>query len=383
MSMTATLTNCYVPLPATSSSSSRHLFDPFARIDDNDGDTSLIRKNHNDTTTTATNKTTRGPRTLRRLRLETSILTSSSVSSNNSNGGGSSLVEWGHTKLLVSVRGPRPITASSMTKQHDGSSSGSNGNGVNMVCEVRYMPHVGINIETVALHTLSHDFTTASTTGHKDGSSGSRGGGGGARRVPRDTISTAQDSALLSSGGSPCAPAAFTDETRLSHRLHEALVPAVLLNDTMLCGSGSGGSNKTCIEVFVYILQSDGCVFDAVVTGASLALVNANIPMKDVIVASTAAVVLKSSSSSKEEYIAIADPTEEEILLAKGIVTIALMPNVKEVTVFDQFGKMSLEECTRALELAQSGCGSLWERMPVTSATKLVLVRCLIIDYYS
>jgi len=164
MSMTATLTNCYVPLPATSSSSSRHLFDPFARIDDNDGDTSLIRKNHNDTTTTATNKTTRGPRTLRRLRLETSILTSSSVSSNNSNGGGSSLVEWGHTKLLVSVRGPRPITASSMTKQHDGSSSGSNGNGVNMVCEVRYMPHVGINIETVALHTLSHDFTTASTT---------------------------------------------------------------------------------------------------------------------------------------------------------------------------------------------------------------------------
>lgn len=361
--MTATLTNCYVPLPATSSSSSRHLFDPLARIDDNDGgDTSLIRKHH--TTTTATNKTTRGPRTLRRLRLETSILASSSVSSsNNNNGGGSSLVEWGHTKLLVSVRGPRPITASSMTKQHDGSSGGSNGNGVNMVCEVRYMPHVGINIETVALHTLSHDFTTASTTGHKDGSSGSRGGGGGgARRVPRDTISTAQDSALLSSGGSPCAPAAFTDETRLSHRLHEALVPAVLLNDTMLCG-GSGGSNKTCIEVFVYILQSDGCVFDAVVTGASLALVNANIPMKDVIVASTAAVVLKSSpsssSSSKEEYIAIADPTEEEILLAKGIVTIALMPNVKEVTVFDQFGKMSLEECTRAMELAQSGCATM------------------------
>ena len=216
--MTATLTNCYVPLPAaTTSSSSCHLFDPLARIDDNDGDTSslLVRKtNHNDksssataTTTAGTNKTTRGPRTLRRLRLETSILSSS-------NSGGSSLVEWGHTKLLVSVRGPRPITASSMMKPHDG--GGSNSNGVNLVCEVRYMPHVGINIETIALHTLSHDFTTSSSTssssGNKDGS-GSRGGGSGVRRVPRDTISTAQDTALLSSGGSPCAPAAFTDET--------------------------------------------------------------------------------------------------------------------------------------------------------------------------
>lgn len=361
MSMTATLTNCYVPLPATSSSSSScHLFDPLARIDDNDGDTSLVRKNHNDKSTaiTTTNKPTRGPRALRRLRLETSILASSSASSNsNSGGGGSALVEWGHTKLLVSVRGPRPITASSMMKPHDGS-----GSGVGLVCEIRYMPHVGINIETVALHTLSHDFTTpssssSSSSNNKDGSSSGRGGGG-VRRVPRDTISTAQDTALLSSGGSPCAPAAFTDETRLSHRLYEALVPALLLNDSTLCG-GSGGS-KTCIEVFVYILQCDGCAFDAAVTGASLALVDAKIPMKDVIVASTAAVVLKSPSSSSssnvDEYIAIADPTEEEILLAKGIVTIAIMPNIKEVTVFDQFGKMSLEECTQAMELANSGC---------------------------
>lgn len=354
MSMTATLTNCYVPLPATSSSSSScHLFDPLARIDDdNDGDTSLVRrKNHNDKSTAAITTTNmRGPRTLRRLRLETSILASSSSSSSASSsggGGGSALVEWGHTKLFVSVRGPRPISAS--MKPHDGS-----GSGVGLVCEIRYMPHVGINIETLALHTLSHDFTTTSSNNNNNNHSS---GGGGVRRIPRDSISTAQDTALLSSGGSPCAPAAFTDETRLSHRLYEALVPALLLNDSTLCG---GGGSKTCIEVFVYILQSDGCVFDAAVTGASLALVNANIPMKDVIVASTAAVVLKSSSSStKEEYIAIADPTEEEILLAKGIVIIALMPNVKEVTVFDQFGKMSLEECTQAMELAQSGCATM------------------------
>jgi ribonuclease PH len=35
---------------------------------------------------------------------------------------------------------------------------------------------------------------------------------------------------------------------------------------------------------------------------------------------------------------------------------LAIMPNIKEVTVFDQFGKMSIEECTQAIELAQAGC---------------------------
>lgn len=235
------------------------------------------------------------------------------------------MVEWGHTKLMVSVRGPRPVNCSSMN-------AASNGGG--LVCEVRYMPHIGIRMETLAQHSLSHDFSSKTS---------------GGARVPRDALSTAQDTALLSSGGSLCAPAAFLDETYLSHRLTEALAPSVMID---------GLGNKMCIEVFVEVLQSDGGVFNAAVAGASLALTDAGVGMRDMVCAGSAAVMKVDDANAKGgvSYRAVADPTEDEILLASGVVTIAMMPNWREVTVWDQFGKMSLKSSSEAMELARDGC---------------------------
>ena len=203
-------------------------------------------------------------------------------------------------------------------------------------------------METLAQHSLSQDFSSKTS---------------GGARIPRDALGTAQDTSLLSSGGSLCAPAAFLDETYLSHRLHEAISPAVIL-------LGMGGSTKMCVEVFVEVLQSDGGVFNAAVLGASLALVDAGIPMRDVVCAGSAAVMKVESTTTtaattttamnnKEKvvsYHVIADPTEEEILQASGVLTIALMPNWREVTVWDQFGKMSMDSSSEAIDLARDGC---------------------------
>ena len=230
---------------------------------------------------------------VRQIHLDRSILSQST---------GSSLVEWGHTKLLVSVRGPRPVNCSSMNASNNGS----------LVCEVRYMPHIGIRTETIAQHSLSQDFSSKSS---------------GGARIPRDALGTAQDISLLSSGGSLCAPAAFLDEAYLSHRLQEALSPAVILE---------GLGNKMCIEIFVEVLQSDGGVFNAAVVGASLALSDAGVGLRDIVVAASAAVMKvedEKSKANKVSYHAIADPTEDEILHASGVVTIAMMPNWREVTV--------------------------------------------------
>ena len=203
-------------------------------------------------------------------------------------------------------------------------------------------------METLAQHSLSQDFSSKTS---------------GGARIPRDALGTAQDTSLLSSGGSLCAPAAFLDETYLSHRLHEALSPAVVLQ-----GMGGGGG-KMCVEVFVEVLQSDGGVFNAAVLGASLALVDAGIPMRDVVCAGSAAVMKVETPATTRDgevtatakqkvvsYHVIADPTEEEILQAYGVVTIALMPNWREVTVWDQFGKMSMDSSSEATELARDGC---------------------------
>ena len=209
-------------------------------------------------------------------------------------------------------------------------------------------------MSTLANHSLAHDFS----------SSTSSIGGGGAR-IPRDAISSAQDTSNLLSGGSVCAPMAFMDETYLSRRLFEALLPSVMADDELLM---LGSSNKMCVEVFVQVLQSDGGVFAASVMGASLALADAGVKMRDLVCASSAAVMMKTTGDDnnnggedkkkkkKVTYHAIADPTEDEILQACGVVTIAMMPNWKECTVWDQFGKMPIEASSEAMELARDGC---------------------------
>ena len=112
MSATATLTNCYVPLSSTDTSTSSN-FDPTNRPtdDNNDGNTLSHPKDNSSTTTNKQKQSNRGPRTLRHIHLDKSILSQST---------GSSLVEWGHTKLLVSVRGPRPMNCSSMNAANNG-----------------------------------------------------------------------------------------------------------------------------------------------------------------------------------------------------------------------------------------------------------------------
>jgi ribonuclease PH len=116
--------------------------------------------------------------------------------------------------------------------------------------------------------------------------------------------------------------------------------------------------NKMCIEVYVQVLQSDGGLLGAAITGASLALADAGIAMRDLVCGSSSA-VMKIESEGSERYVAVADPSEDEILSACGVVTIAMMPNWKEVTVWDQFGKMSFESSTEAVELARDGCLTL------------------------
>ncbi|KAL7528486.1 hypothetical protein ACHAWF_002582 [Thalassiosira exigua] len=337
MSATATLSTCYVPLPAASpdrgdSTTSGGDFDPLARPSDDDDGNALGLAGGGGAAAAAPERPprTRGPRTLRRIRLDKSISSQSS---------GSSLVEWGHTKLAVSVRGPRPASRASLPSAAGGG----------LACEVRYLPHVGTRAETLARHALSQDFAPSRSA--VPGGGGGGGGGGGAR-VPRDALGTAQDASPFSSGGCPCSPAAFPDEAYLSGRLREALSPAV---------DAGGLGSKMCVEVFALVLQSDGGVLGAAIVGASLALADAGVGMRDVVCSGSAAVMKleDENEGGKASYRAVADPTEDEILRASGVVTIAAMPNWGEVTVWDQFGKMSMEASAEAMELARDGCATM------------------------
>mmetsp|Transcript_19681 Transcript_19681/g.24271 ORF Transcript_19681/g.24271 Transcript_19681/m.24271 type:complete len:312 (+) Transcript_19681:226-1161(+) len=257
---------------------------------------------------------TRSSKSIRRLYLDRSVLSSSS---------GSSLVELGHTKVLCSVHGPRPSTSSSLST---GGGKEFHSSGV-LNCELRFAPTFGIRPET----------TVITTPTNLDGFSSSAGSGGG---------TSAQ-------------------EIELSSRLHDAISPSIPLELLM----------KSVVDVFVMVLQDDGSVFAASVIAASMALADAGIEIYDLVSACSVAIVprgvetkekkvddgdsIRNVDGKKTGFNLLVDPVENELLDSKGVVTLAMMPNWKEVTFWDQTGLLPPHISSDAAELCRDGCNTM------------------------
>lgn len=335
-----TLTNCYTPIPL--SSSKKTILKDFCRRPDgselihsylyntsnsnNDPSASTSASDiASDSASNRTNKTkTRSTNSIRHLCLDRSILSSST---------GSSLIELGHTKVLCSVHGPRPITSSSLTSGGGGSTDFHSSGVLN--CQLRYAPMFGIHPgNKVAMSATNLDgYSSTSTT---------TGGGGN-----------------LSS-----------QEVELSSRLHDAISSSIPLDLLM----------KSVVDVFVMVLQDDGSAFAASVMAATLALSDAGVEIYDLVSACSVAVVniprrgLKDrgggdinegdvknnghdTSSPYSEYLLLVDPAEDEILQAEGIVTLAMMSNWNDsVTFWDQTGRLPPTIASEAAELCKEGC---------------------------
>jgi len=245
--------------------------------------------------------TTRSNRALRRLLLSTSVLTKSD---------GSALLELGHTKVLCSVHGPRSAAASSLT----GGKSDFNAGG-QLQCEVRFAPSFGLNPQTA----VSEAVTSL------DG----RGGGAGQLRSSATSL----------------------DEIRLSSGLNDAIAASVRLDRLPKC----------VVDVFVLVLQSDGSVLPAAITAASLALADAGIELFD-LVSSCSVAVVDGEETDKEESI-LADPNESELLKSRSHLTLAMLPNCREVTFLEQTGRISASTSSEAIELARDGCATVHKFM--------------------
>ena len=257
-----------------------------------------------------TSSSLRSNRALRRLLLSTSVLTKSD---------GSALLELGHTKVLCSVHGPRSAAASSLT----GGKSDFNAGG-QLNCEVRLAPSFGLNPQT----TVSEAVTSL------DG----RGGGAGQLRSSATTL----------------------DEIRLSSGLNDAIAPSVRLDRLPKC----------VVDVFVLVLQSDGSVLPAAITAASLALADAGIELFDLVSSCSVAVVAgeetgkgASAGSGKKGDSILADPNESELLKSRSQLTLAMLPNCREVSFWEQTGRISASASSEAIEVARDGCATVHKFM--------------------
>jgi exosome complex component RRP41 len=125
--------------------------------------------------------------------------------------------------------------------------------------------------------------------------------------------------------------------TEISKITAEALRPALLLEDFP----------RSMVDVFIEVIEAEGGTRCAGITAAAVALADAGIPMKDIVVGCAA---------GKVDDKIVLDLSEVEDKEGQADVPVAIMPRTNEVTLLQSDGDLSSDEFKEALELAIAGC---------------------------
>jgi exosome complex component RRP41 len=137
------------------------------------------------------------------------------------------------------------------------------------------------------------------------------------------------------------SPAPSRREIELSKVIREALEPSVFVEYYP----------RTSIEVFIEVLQADGGTRCAGITVASLALADAGIPMRDLVVACAA---------GKVDGHLVLDLMDLEDKGGEADLPLALMPNLNAITLLQMDGDLTIDEFEQVLNLAVEGCKQIY-----------------------
>ena len=253
-------------------------------------------------------RTDRKNHELRQLFLETGVLAHPAI--------GSSLVELGHTKVLCGV---------SLNFTHPDAPLDRG----MLECKVQFAPHIGIEAS-----------------------------------LQRSQAVTPLDS-MISAG--KLRSETLTKESSLSQQLHSALASVIPLDEFPKCA----------LTIQATILQDDGSVLTCCITAASLALADAKVEMYDLVTSCTVAVVESKPAAAVDrmnvddgpedptttETLFLADPTESERLQASAVICLAMTPNLKEVTLWSQSGRLDANLANQAIDTCRNGCRTMHKFM--------------------
>ena len=137
------------------------------------------------------------------------------------------------------------------------------------------------------------------------------------------------------------SPAPSRREVELSKVIRESLEPAIFMEYYP----------RTMVDLFIEVLQADGGTRCASITAAAIALADAGIPMKDLVVACAA---------GKADDKIVLDLMDEEDKLGTADVPVALMPNLNAITLLQMDGILTHEEFENAVNLAIEGCKKIY-----------------------
>ncbi|XP_014271122.1 exosome complex component RRP41 [Halyomorpha halys] len=105
---------------------------------------------------------------------------------------------------------------------------------------------------------------------------------------------------------------------------------------------------KSQIDVFIEVLQSDGGNFAATVNAATLALIDAGIPLREYVIACTA--------SLGSGNVPMVDISNLEESLGGPTLTVAVLPRSSQIALIDMSQRFHLDFLEPVLKMAMKGC---------------------------
>ncbi len=136
-------------------------------------------------------------------------------------------------------------------------------------------------------------------------------------------------------------PAPSRREIEISRVLREALEPSVFLEHFP----------RSLIDVFLEVVQADGSTRAASLTAASLALADAGIPMRDLVIGVSVGLI--------NGTIAV-DLNSLEDQYGEGDLPIGIMPNLGHITLFQLDGSWTRDRLVEAVRLAYRAVGEIY-----------------------
>ena len=117
------------------------------------------------------------------------------------------------------------------------------------------------------------------------------------------------------------------------------------------------------IDIFVEVLQSDGSNYSACVNAATLALIHAGIPIKDVVCACSASLI-NDQSLVDVNYL-------EESVGSGPMLTIALLPKTKQIVSMESSGRMHVTSVQKVMDAAITGCQEVLQVMKASILSQI------------
>jgi exosome complex component RRP41 len=138
------------------------------------------------------------------------------------------------------------------------------------------------------------------------------------------------------------SPAPSRRDNEISMVMRYALEPAVFLERYP----------RSAIDVYAEVLEADGGTRTASINAATVALVDAGIPMRDLV---------SSCAAGKIDDTLVLDLGDYEDKEGQADVPVAYMPKLGKVTLLQMDGVLSPEEFEQCVGLAIDGCNRIYE----------------------